>query len=243
MPVTLGTVRVYYRLDDAALIPQLARVTLEPAVAVNAPAADLGITTRRVTLALNESTGYLEAWVLRSDDPALSAPMPYHLVVDAPEYRRTSVIEIVGETDLADVVPEGTDMSPAPLEIQQGTTFALIVKDIRDGAGRVLDPTGWVVRAVARRIPEDDVILAAWSTTPVGTEGLAAVDDPDPLPGETVILGEKWIYLHGTPAMTRAWTWLVAQLDVHVIEPAPLFREAKISKDDTSLILKRTTVY
>ena len=134
-------------------------------------------------------------------------------------------------------------MSPVLLKIPQGTTFAIIVTNIRDYAGNVLDPTGWEVRGVARQIPENNIILASWSTTPVGTEGLAVVANPDPLPEETILPGEKWIYLYGTPEMTRAWTWYVAQLDIHITEPTNLRREAKISKDNTKLSLIHTTVY
>jgi len=129
MPVTLEKVRVFYRLGDAGLTLQSARVTIEPAVPVNAPAADLGITTRRVPLVLNVA-GYLEAWVVRSNDPALSGPMPYRLVVDAPEHYRTSVIEIVGETDLADVAPVSEPVSVNPvylLAAALGVTVAPLV--------------------------------------------------------------------------------------------------------------------
>jgi len=133
-------------------------------------------------------------------------------------------------------------MSSAPLEIQQGTTFALIAREIRDDAGVVLDPTGWTIRAIARRNPHDAVILAAWSSAPTGTEGPAVVGDPDPAPGETVAPGEKWIYMHGTPAMSRAWTWSTARLDIHIVEPVSPFREARISEDDTRLILRHTTI-
>ena len=134
-------------------------------------------------------------------------------------------------------------MSPAPLEIQQGTTFVLIVKNLRDKVGAVLDPTGWAIRAVARRNPHDGAILAAWSSDPVGTEGTAAVSVADPLPGETVTPGEKWIYLYGTPTMSRAWAWSTARLDIHITEPVSPFREAQISEDDTRLILRHTTVH
>ena len=129
MPVTLEKVRVFYRLGDAGLTPQSARVTIGPAVPVNAPAADLGITTRRVPLVLNVA-GYLEAWVVRSNDPALSGPMPYRLVVDAPEHHRMSVIEIVGETDLADVAPVSEPVSVNPvylLAAALGVTVAPLV--------------------------------------------------------------------------------------------------------------------
>jgi len=129
MPVTLEKVRVFYRLGDAGLTLQSARVTIEPAVPVNAPAADLGITTRRVPLVLNVA-GYLEAWVVRSNDPALSGPMPYRLVVDAPEHYRTSVISIVGETDLADVAPVSEPVSVNPVYLlvaALGVTVAPLV--------------------------------------------------------------------------------------------------------------------
>jgi len=130
MPITLEKVRVFYRLGDAGLTLQSSRVTIEPAVPVNAPAADWGITTRRVPLILNVATGFLEAWVVRSNDPALSGPMPYRLVVDAPEHYRASVISIVGETDLADVAPVSEPVSVNPVYLlvaALGVTVAPLV--------------------------------------------------------------------------------------------------------------------
>ena len=129
------------------------------------------------------------------------------------------------------------------LEIQQGTTFVIIVKNIRDHVGAVLSPTDWAIRAVARQHPQSAITLAAWSSSPSGTDGSAVVGDPDPAPGETVTPGEKWIYLHGTPAMSRAWAWSIAWFDIHMIESVAPFREAKISEDDTKLILRHTTVH
>lgn len=134
-------------------------------------------------------------------------------------------------------------MSPAPLEIQQGTTFVLLVYNLRDRVDAVVDPTGWTIRAVARRNPHDGAILAAWSSAPTETEGTAAVAAAAPLPGETVTPGEKWIYLYGTPTMSRAWAWSTARLDIHITEPVSPFREAQISADDTRLILRHTTVH
>ena len=131
----------------------------------------------------------------------------------------------------------------ALLEIQQGATVVIIVKNIRDYAGAVLDPTGWTVRAVARRNPRDATILAAWSSVPTGIEGSAVVGDPQPAPGETVTPGEKWIFLHVTPAMSRAWTWSIAWFDIHITEPAAPFREVRITEPDTRLFLKHTTVF
>jgi len=134
-------------------------------------------------------------------------------------------------------------VSPAPLEIQQGTTFVLLVYNLRDRVDAVVDPTGWTIRAVARRNPHDGAILAAWSSAPTETEGTAAVAAAAPLPGETVTPGEKWIYLYGTPTMSRAWAWSTARLDIHITEPVSPFREAQISADDTRLILRHTTVH
>ena len=134
-------------------------------------------------------------------------------------------------------------MSPAPLEIQQGTTFVLVVNNLRDKVDAVVDPTGWTIRAVARRNPHDGAILAAWSSAPTETEGTAAVAAAAPLPGETVTPGEKWIYLYGTPTMSRVWEWSTARLDIHITEPVSPFREAQISADDTRLILRHTTVH
>ena len=130
----------------------------------------------------------------------------------------------------------------ALLEIQQGATVVIYAKNIRDYAGAVLDPTGWTIRAAARQNPQDGVILAAWSSTPAGIEGSAVVGDPEPAPGETVTPGEKWIFLHVTPAMSRAWTWSIAWFDIHMTEPAAPFREVRITEPDTRLFLKHTTV-
>ena len=130
----------------------------------------------------------------------------------------------------------------ALLEIQQGATVVIFAKNIRDYAGAVLDPTGWTIRAAARRSPQDGVILAAWSSDPDGIEGSAVVGDPEPAPGETVTPGEKWIFLHVTPAMSRAWMWSIAWFDIHMTEPAEPFREVRITEPDTRLFLKHTTV-
>jgi len=182
-PVALTAVRVYYRLDDAALTPQSARVTLEPAVAVNAPAADLGITTRRVTLARNEATGFLEAWVVRSDDPALSGPMPYRLTVDAPEHHRTSVIEIIRETDLADVAPVSEPVSVSPvylLAASLGVTVAPLVGGLVPAAHLPPSPSS-LSGAVNVGGVLTVTVSSNWGLTSAGTayydpDGAAAAD-------------------------------------------------------------------
>jgi len=131
-----------------------------------------------------------------------------------------------------------------PLTIEQGTTRVIVVSDIRDWAGAVLDPTGWALRGVARAVGA--AIVAEWSHAPTGTQGLAEVvnpvtagligpDDPVPLPGE------RWILLHVTPAMSRAWWWHNAHLDVHMTEPTSPFREERIV--DRKLVNDHTTVY
>lgn len=133
MPVELTTVRVHYRLSDAALVEQDTRVTLQPAVPVTAPAADLGISTAPVELVLDETTGCLEGRVVRSDDPALSGPLPYRFVVNAPRHFVTSVIEILGDTDLADIapLPEPVAVNPAYLLVASlGDTVAPLVGGI-----------------------------------------------------------------------------------------------------------------
>jgi hypothetical protein len=56
--------------------------------------------------------------------------MPYRLVVDAPEHYRASVIEIIGETDLADVAPVSEPVSVNPvylLAAALGVTVAPLV--------------------------------------------------------------------------------------------------------------------
>jgi hypothetical protein len=56
--------------------------------------------------------------------------MPYRLVVDAPEHYRTSVISIVGETDLADVAPVSEPVSVNPVYLlvaALGVTVAPLV--------------------------------------------------------------------------------------------------------------------
>ena len=131
-----------------------------------------------------------------------------------------------------------------PLTIEQGTTRVIVVSDIRDRAGAVLDPTGWALRGVARTAGA--AIVAEWSHEPTGTQGLAEVVDPvtaglvrptDPTPAA----GERWILLHVTPAMSRAWWWNTAHLDVHMTEPTSPFREERIG--DRQLVNDYTTVY
>ena len=137
-------------------------------------------------------------------------------------------------------------MPDLPLTIEQGTTRVIVVSGIRDDAGAVLDPTGWALRGVARVPVENPVIAAEWSHEPTGAQGLAEVVDPvaaglvgpdDPVP----LLGERWILLHVTPAMSRAWWWHNAHLDVHMTEPAPPFREERIV--DRQLVNDHTTVF
>jgi len=131
-----------------------------------------------------------------------------------------------------------------PLTIEQGTTRVIVVSGIRDDADAVLDPTGWALRGVARTAGA--AMVAEWSHEPTGAQGLAEVVDPvaagligpdDPAPAA----GERWILLHVTPAMSRAWWWNTAHLDVHMTEPTPPFREERIV--DRKLVNDHTTVY
>ncbi len=135
-------------------------------------------------------------------------------------------------------------MPDLPLTIEQGTTRVIVVSDIRDRAGAVLDPTGWALRGVARTAGA--TIVAEWSHAPTGTQGLAEVVDPvaaglvgptDPTP----TAGERWILLPVTPAMSRAWWWNTAHLDVHMTEPTSPFREER--NGDWQLDNDHTTVY
>jgi len=115
-----------------------------------------------------------------------------------------------------------------PLEIKQGTTRTIVVSKLRDSAGQPLDPTGWEVHAVARAGVWGPVV-AAWRTTPGDGEGLAEVVDADPDVDPTAA-GEKWIYLHITPAWSDGWTWTYADLDIEIHEPPPLSREEAFSR-------------
>jgi len=185
MPVTLEKVRVFYRLGDAGLTLQSARVTIEPAVPVNAPAADLGITTRRVPLLLNVATGFLEAWVVRSNDPALSGPMPYRLVVDAPEHYRTSVIEIVGETDLADVAPVSEPVSVSPvylLAAALGVTVAPLV--------------GGLVPAVHLPTPSSSGVVGQIQLTAIAAVALSGHRAVTPRPDGTLEYASNAVAAH-----------------------------------------------
>jgi phage gp36-like protein len=137
-------------------------------------------------------------------------------------------------------------LSDLPLTIEQGTTQVIVVSDIRDGVGAVVDPTGWALRSVARVSVENPVIVAEWSYEPTGTQGLAEVVDPvaaglvgpdDPTPAP----GERWILLHITPAMSGEWQWNTAHLYVHITESVPPFRGERIA--DRQLVNDRTTVY
>lgn len=114
----------------------------------------------------------------------------------------------------------------APLEIPQGTTRTIVAGGITDAAGDPI-PAGWTVRAVARRSASDAAVLAAWSSSPLAGEGTAEHTGPE-------------VRLTITPAMSRAWTWGIAQLDCHITEPISPFREELVI--DRVLINQRTTV-
>ncbi len=121
----------------------------------------------------------------------------------------------------------------APLSIDQGTTRVIDVSDIVDknGLDLPIDP-GWTVRAVARREALDPDIRAEWHSSPAGTQGRAEI---------VTVAGKKHIYLHITPAMSRAWTWERAELHVHVKEPVIPFREEDLA--ERILINDFTTVH
>lgn len=103
------------------------------------------------------------------------------------------------------------------ITIDQGTTRVIVVSGIVDDGGAAVDVTGWAVRAVARRQTQDTTVLAEWvSGTPTGTQGQAVTT------GGTVRLTV-------TPAMSRAWSWVTAELHVHVTEPVAPYREEDIS--------------
>jgi hypothetical protein len=106
-----------------------------------------------------------------------------------------------------------------PLEIKQGTTRVVTLRNLRDSTGSLLDPTGWGIRGVARPGIWADVV-AVWTDTPADGEYLAEVVDADPDLDQTVVPGEKWIDLHIDPDVSLTWTaWFVALLDVSITEP------------------------
>jgi hypothetical protein len=129
-------------------------------------------------------TGFLEAWVVRSNDPALSGPMPYRLVVDAPEHYRTSVIEIVGETDLADVAPVSEPVSVNPvylLAAALGVTVAPLVAGLVPAVHLPLGLEGGLSSSGALSAPAMTggiftvTVTSDWGLTSAGT----AYYDPD----------------------------------------------------------------
>lgn len=125
-----------------------------------------------------------------------------------------------------------------PLEIKQGTTRVVTLRNLRDRAGQLLDPTGWGIRGVARPGIWADVV-AVWTGNPAGGEYLAEVVDADPELDPTVVDGEKWIDLHIDPEASLSWTtWFTALLDVSVTEPVTGRKETF----STELRLVPTTV-
>lgn len=112
-----------------------------------------------------------------------------------------------------------------PLIIKQGTTRLVALTGLRDAAGGVFDPTGWIVRAVARA-GIWAAVASEWHSAPTITQYLAEVVNADPACDSSVIPGEKWIYLHIDPAVSDTWTWSDAVLDIEIREPSTGNEEA-----------------
>jgi hypothetical protein len=105
-----------------------------------------------------------------------------------------------------------------PLILKQGATRTITITELRDANGGYLNPTGWTIHGVARAGIWGPVV-ATWRNTPAAGEGLAQVVAADLSIDPTANPAEKWLYLHVTPAMSDAWTWRDAVLDVEITEP------------------------
>lgn len=104
------------------------------------------------------------------------------------------------------------------LIIVQGTTCAIAAMDIRlDGVP--IDLTGWTIHAVVRRDHVEGQLVATWRSTPGVGEGLAEVAPAD-LAIDPTAIGQKWLYLRITPAMSSPWTWSRGVVQAEATEPS-----------------------
>lgn len=94
------------------------------------------------------------------------------------------------------------------LTFPQATTRIIWVRNMVDGNGAPLDVTGWAVLATAIGPGALSPVVAQWSTTPTGSQGLATAA------GTTISLA--------VPAsMSAAWLIYYAMLNISVTEPGP----------------------
>lgn len=107
-------------------------------------------------------------------------------------------------------------MAPSQsLSLTQGATRTIVVPDIVDALGAPLDVSGWAVVAQIRE-RQNTPILAEWvSGTPTGTQGQATTV------GSEVRLAVPY-------AMSTAWTFASARLQVEITEPGPSGRRERV---------------
>lgn len=121
------------------------------------------------------------------------------------------------------------DSSRTPVSVKIGVTRLIVFKKLRDVAGAFFDPTGWAIRGIARAGRVDGTVVAVWSDTPTGIEGLAEVVAADTDVDPSADPAEWWLALHIEPAMSDAWTFSRAPLDVEVREPSGDLRQEVFS--------------
>jgi hypothetical protein len=101
------------------------------------------------------------------------------------------------------------------LVIEQGTSRAIVISGIVDAVNNPLDVTAWTIHAQARLDPYFPV-LAEWvSGTPTGAQGQATAT------GDSIRLEIPY-------AMSSAWTFQTARLQVEMTEPGPSGRRERI---------------
>lgn len=94
--------------------------------------------------------------------------------------------------------------------IQQGIDCFIDAVDIVDAAGVVLNVTGYTVEAVARAYYGSGAVVARWSSSPVGSQGLA-------IAGGAVI---DRVRLVVTPEQTSAWNSMFVVVQAEMVSPA-----------------------
>jgi hypothetical protein len=115
---------------------------------------------------------------------------------------------------------DSTDAYRPVLPVKVGVTRWIQFRALRDAGNALFDPTGWAIRGVAKRGTVDGDVVAEWvSGTPSGTQGLAEVIPADLTVDPTADPSELWVQLNISAAMSDAWNFHHAPLDVEVTEP------------------------